>query len=456
MPTPFTVYNGGNAATLANALLAPNSGIDLITGSVQLDASGPGAVNYYDGSLTPLGIGAGLLLTSGTTPGTSNSMPWFGADNSGNSGYNNGNAAIDAVVNTVFNTVSYDATTLSFEFTAQDPTATSVTFDLVFGSDEYPEWVDQFVDCATVMVNGVNYALFNHDPMHPLSVVSGNLAAGYFIDNGGGGLPIEYDGVSHVLKIVAPIKAGTNRIEIGIADTGDHIYDSGIFIANLAAGNVPGSGVVIDTSTGTDNSDTLSGTAKSEYFECKGGDDSVYAGGGDDIVVAGAGNDVVYGGSGNDDMEGDAGDDILDGGDGIDTAVYAGVSSDYTLTFDSLTGSYQLVDDKTGAASEGSDSLVNVEYAKFSDDLFQLSAAGLIPVVAPGSGGANHPGTVVITGVAAAGNVLTAQVSDLDGLSGQVNYQWQIQDAGVWSDIGGNSASYAVTDRKSTRLNSSH
>ncbi len=53
----------------------------------------------------------------------------------------------------------------------------------MFGSDEFPEWVDQFVDCAIFMVNGVNYALFNHDPTHPLSVVSSNLAAGYFQDN---------------------------------------------------------------------------------------------------------------------------------------------------------------------------------------------------------------------------------------------------------------------------------
>ena len=27
-----------------------------------------------------------------------------------------------------------------------------------FGYEEYPEWVDQFVDCAVVVVNGVNYA----------------------------------------------------------------------------------------------------------------------------------------------------------------------------------------------------------------------------------------------------------------------------------------------------------
>ena len=268
----FTVYNPTDPeTTLTDQLLAPDSGIVIDPTSIVLDASGQDAVNFYDGTLAPLGIDAGLLLTSGTTPGIVNTVGWFGTDNSVLPGgtFYNGDPNIDAVVNTVFQTQSYDATTLSFDFTVTDPTATSVSFDLVFGSDEFPEWVDQFVDCAIVMVNGVNYALFNHDPLHPLSVVSSNLAAGYFQDNAGNVLPIEYDGVSHVLKIVAPITSGVNHIEIGIADTGDHIYDRGIFIANLSAGNIPGSGVVSPTAPCTDGSDSVTGNAQDEYFDLK-------------------------------------------------------------------------------------------------------------------------------------------------------------------------------------------
>ncbi|MDE2619982.1 MAG: choice-of-anchor L domain-containing protein, partial [Sphingomonadales bacterium] len=211
---PFTPYAGADLSALAGSLLGGNSGIQIVGGSVSLSASALSAVNYYDGSLSALGIGAGLLLTSGTAPGTSNTVGWFGQDNTQYApdgtplNFNNGDADIDAVVNTVFQTQSYDATTLSFNFTVSDPAATSISFDLVFGSDEYPEWVDQFVDCAVIMVNGVNYAYFNHDPTAPLSVIGPNLAAGYFQDNAGNVLPIEYDGVSHVLKIVAPIKPG--------------------------------------------------------------------------------------------------------------------------------------------------------------------------------------------------------------------------------------------------------
>ncbi|HZX26398.1 MAG TPA: choice-of-anchor L domain-containing protein [Telluria sp.] len=431
----FSPAAGAGTSTLASALLAPNSGISVVAGSVSVQASGPDAINFYDGSLTALGIGAGLLLTSGTTPGTSNTMPWFGTDNGGA-----GDADIDAVVNTVFQTQSYDATTLAFDFTVNDPAATSVSFDLVFGSDEFPEWVDQFVDSAVVMVNGVNYALFNHDPMHPLSVVSSNLAAGYFQDNASGFLPIEYDGVSHVLKIVAPINAGgVNHIKIGIADTGDHIYDSGVFLANFAAGTIPGSGVVSATPTGTDNADTCVGSAKDEYFDLKAGDDLAYAGAGDDIVVAGSGNDSVYGGSGADQLKGDAGDDLLDGGMDSDTAVYAGAKADYQIAFDAASGKFTV-----SSAAEGSDTLNGVEKAQFADGLYSLNGDGsvtLVPTV-PLTPPSNQPGMVFLGGIAAPGQTLSATVADADGVPAAVTYQWQAD--GV--DLGVSGASYTVAE----------
>ncbi|NTU54236.1 MAG: cadherin-like domain-containing protein [Chlorobiaceae bacterium] len=454
MATPFTVFSGTDNTSLASALLAPGSGISINTSSIELHASGSEAVNFYDGSLAPLGIGSGLLLTTGITPGTSNTVGWYGQGNGYLSGnYFNGDASIDAVVNTVFSTVSYDATTLSFDFTVIDPNATSVSFDIVFGSDEYPEWVDQFVDCAIVMVNGVNYALFNHDPLHPLSVVSSNLAAGYFQDNTFSVLPIEYDGVSYVLKIVAPINGGglTNRIKIGVADTGDHIYDSGIFISNLSAGNTPGGGiVVVSQGVCTDGNDSMTGSAQDELFVLKGGDDSVYAGGGDDIVSAGAGNDLVYGGSGNDEILGEGGNDSIDGGDGLtDTADYSGASAGYGVGYDALSGTFTITDSNTGAGSEGIDTLKGVEYLRFSDGLFELGVGGLTPVSSTGTPApSNTPGTIAVSGLGSVGSTLTAMVSDPDGISGAIGYQWQLSaDNGAsWSDISGaTGATYVVS-----------
>jgi len=81
--------------------------------------------------------------------------------------------------------MSYDATTITFSFTVTDPMITGISLNAVFGSDEYPEWVNAFVDIGVVLVNGVNVAYFGNDPNAPLSVVGSNLSANYFIDNTG-------------------------------------------------------------------------------------------------------------------------------------------------------------------------------------------------------------------------------------------------------------------------------
>ncbi len=447
--TPYLVTSSVEDLTfLTNALLlggsSASSGILIDPATINVNASAPDAINIYDGSLAALGIGAGLLMTSGTTPGLDNTVGWFGQDNTGANGYNNGNAAIDAVVNAVFQTSSYDASTLSFSFTATDQTSQSVSFDIVFGSEEYPEWVDQFVDCAVVIVNGVNYAYFNHDPNSPLSVIGSNLANGYFQDNSGNVLPIEYDGVSHVLKIIAPINAGINTIEIGISDTGDHVYDSGIFISNLAAGNLPGNGVVITPDVPcTDSADTLVGTIKDEFIELKAGDDVAYAGGGDDIVMAGEGDDTVYGGSGNDVIEGDAGNDYLDGGDGIsNTAVYKGQYSDYAVHYSAGTSTYRL---NNTNGLEGIDTLKNIQLVKFNNGLYDLTTTGLTlhtdGVVTP----PNSVGAVVLSGAATAGNSLQALVLDADGFTGIVDYQWQVLSGSSWLDTGVTTKNYDLT-----------
>ena len=417
----------GQVSALVDTLLAPGSGISVVAGSVSLSSSGAGAVNTYDATTgSALGIGAGLLLTSGATPGTSNTLTWYGSDNSGTSGWANGDADIDAVVNTVFQTQSYDATVLKFDFKITDPAATSISFDLVFGSEEYPEWVDAFVDCAVVIVDGVNYALFNKNPNAPLSVISPNLAAGYFQDNASGAIPIEYDGVSGRLRIVAPLDLGrsVHTIKIAIADTGDHILDSGLFISGLAAGTDPGSGVVSDPGGGTTGDDHCSGSSKDEYFNLLAGNDTVVAAGGADIVVAGSGNDKVYGGSGDDELKGDSGDDWLDGGADCDTAVYGGASSAYAISFDQQTGSYSINSTSQG---EGLDTLVGIEQLKFSDGLFSLTPSGLSAVTPPPPPPTNSAGVLVISGLAAVGYTLSGHLSDADGLPADpaaVSWQW--------------------------------
>lgn len=86
------------------------------------------------------------------------------------------------------------------------------------------------------------------------------------------------------------------------------------------------------------------------------------------------GNDELQGGSGGDSLDGGPGDDLLSGGPGndllydlygINTAVYSGRSSEYTLSYFGTTGPIIVAD--RNAARDGTDSLLGVNYLQFSD-----------------------------------------------------------------------------------------
>jgi Ca2+-binding RTX toxin-like protein len=160
---------------------------------------------------------------------------------------------------------------------------------------------------------------------------------------------------------------GLNHITISIADTGDHVLDSGLFISNLTGTDLPTSGVVLDRPC-TDGDDSVTATAASEIIDAKAGDDS---------VAAGAGDDVVQGGLGNDSIEGGAGTDYIDGGEGVDEACYAGVSDDYHVV--KLANGHYRVESLALGAPEGTDELTNVETLVFADGAFAVAGWDVPP-----------------------------------------------------------------------------
>jgi Ca2+-binding RTX toxin-like protein len=313
----FTAYDPSStpATALTDALVGAAAGITVDPASIQV-VSAPGSVNLYDGSLTGLGIGSGILITSGTTPPESNTSTSFGVDNG-----MPGDPQLDAIVNTVFATQTYDASSVTFDFTVTDPSVTSISFNLAFGSDEFPEWASQFVDIGAVIVDGQNAAVFG--PNAPLTVTNENVAAGYFVDNQAGQLPIEYDGMSKVLTATAAVHLGVNTVKIAVADCGDHVLDSGLFISGLHASNLPTTGLQIEVA-GTSGDDDLTGTSANEKFDAGAGNDSVDAGAGNDTLLGQDGNDTLSGGDGDDLMDGGAGSNTLNGGAGDDLLISKG------------------------------------------------------------------------------------------------------------------------------------
>jgi len=220
---------------LVNAIVTDNS-LEIVPDSI-IYIGGDGQTSFYDGSLTELGIGAGILLTSGDgTPPSENTMQSFSKEQQGNS-----DQQLQDVADSAFagNGGVLDVNSLEFSFNISNPHIESISFDLLFGSDEFEEFSNtSYVDIAAVFVNDHNVALFNNDTHQPLSIIDTNLELGNFRDNRDNTLPIEYDGISSILTIVAPVHQGENTIRFAVADTGDTIYDSGLFVANLAPNNI--------------------------------------------------------------------------------------------------------------------------------------------------------------------------------------------------------------------------
>jgi Ca2+-binding RTX toxin-like protein len=101
------------------------------------------------------------------------------------------------------------------------------------------------------------------------------------------------------------------------------------------------------------------------------GNDRLIGGADADQLRGFAGNDRLEGGGGNDALYGDNGDDILDGGSGADTAVFSGALANFKLT---KSGATWIVSDTRVNDNQGTDTLINVELAKFDDRTLNLFA----------------------------------------------------------------------------------
>jgi Ca2+-binding RTX toxin-like protein len=124
--------------------------------------------------------------------------------------------------------------------------------------------------------------------------------------------------------------------------------------------------IQIENLTGSDFADTLIGNGSANIIN---------GGLGNDTMAGVDGGDFLYGEAGNDSLEGGDGNDTLDGGAGADTADYSKVAGTGVTVNLSLVGP-QLV-----SASEGSDTLIQVENltgSTFADTLTGNGSANII------------------------------------------------------------------------------
>ncbi|WP_040449093.1 cadherin domain-containing protein [Hoeflea phototrophica] len=130
--------------------------------------------------------------------------------------------------------------------------------------------------------------------------------------------------------------------------------------------------VLVDTAAGvtldmtTAEIENAVGNAGNDHFDATGSTVRVTlrGNGGNDSLTGGDGNDLVEGGDGADQLTGGGGNDTIDGGADIDTAIFSGNRSDYTIVVEG--SGYRITDTRSGSP-DGSDLVLNVENFQFAD-----------------------------------------------------------------------------------------
>ena len=230
MATGLVVEENADAQALVSSLLGANIQVSNVSLTSVANSAG-----MFSGGEEIVGFDSGIILSSGrssyvTGPNISDSRT--------QANYQLGDADLDSLIPGY---TSYDGTVLEFDFT---PNNDVISFQYVFSSEEYNEWVNSsFNDVFGFFLDGVNIAKLPGSNMAvSINTVNGGNPYGYnvsnpqyFINNdlsdGGGQIDTEMDGMTVVLSVQATVRAGeTHHIKLAIADAGDHLYDSNVFI----------------------------------------------------------------------------------------------------------------------------------------------------------------------------------------------------------------------------------
>lgn len=243
------------------------------------------ARGFFNGASSNIGLASGVILTTGLVTNAP------GPNNSGSQGTDNSLSG-DPDLDQISGVSTFDACILEFDFV---PLADSVSFRYVFASEEYPEFVNGGVNDAFgffISGPGINGPYSNNSsnialipgttiPVTIDDVNNGSTDCGFggpsgpcsncqFYVNNCNGNSVQYDGFTTVLEAKSTVIAcETYHIKLVVADGGDGVWDSGVFLE----ANSFSSGTV-NVSAEASYSSTLNDTALIEgcgdafiYFE---------------------------------------------------------------------------------------------------------------------------------------------------------------------------------------------
>jgi len=195
---------------------------------------------FGNGIACGLPIDSGVILSSGYISSAvgPNLAPDLGSGPSEDLG-EPGDAELDTLVPANLG-VTHDAAVLEFDVTSP---SNSITFQYIFASAEYPDFVDQFDDVCGIFVDETNIALIpgTLDPVSVDTVNDGDsnsnnpVNSQYFVQNYCTDVPppinINYNGLTTLLTAQTQITPNIpHHIKIAVADDGDYELDSAILI----------------------------------------------------------------------------------------------------------------------------------------------------------------------------------------------------------------------------------
>jgi subtilisin-like proprotein convertase family protein len=237
-----------NVQSLLSSPLTINNFADSLQGGgIQLSnvvyTGSTDAIGYFTNGNSTLGVDRGLVMASGSVSqfqfsSNSASLASVVLNNPGD-----GDLTALAGVNT------FDASVLEFDFMSAGD---SVEIELVFASEEYPEYVCAFNDVFGFFLSGDGYngtftnlaenvavlpntstpiSINNVNNGNPFDPNCSSMNANYYVDNSTQAFPIVFDGftIPIVLKF-AVTPDSLYHFKLAIADAMDQIFDSAIFI----------------------------------------------------------------------------------------------------------------------------------------------------------------------------------------------------------------------------------
>ncbi|WP_156948992.1 FG-GAP-like repeat-containing protein [Bradyrhizobium sp. WSM1417] len=175
-----------------------------------------------------------------------------------------------------------------------------------------------------------------------------------------------------------------NRIYETIWDGGGvDTYDLSNYTTNLSINLNPGASSLFSSVqlANLGNGHYASGNVYNSYLynnDARSYIDNATGGSGNDTILGNAIANTLKGGGGNDTITGGGGNDTIDGGSGTDTAVYSGNEANYAISYNSMTQTFTIVDQRSGSP-DGTDTVTGVENFQFGDGTSTLSVTSFDP-----------------------------------------------------------------------------